>query len=133
MKTNDNELNRQLTKGYIRLFCAVNGEPTATFKDMEDLTESQLEELRQVLVSLNPREEKILDMRFGLKDGQNVSLEEISRELRLTRERVRYIEEKALRKLRHPYRNACLRQIFTQATAGKNTTHDEPDKQSQSN
>ena len=62
------------------------------------------ERLREVLYSLNPREREVLDMRFGLKDGVARTLEEVGREFNVTRERIRQIEAKALRKLRHPSR-----------------------------
>ena len=60
------------------------------------------ERLHEVLCSLNEREREVLTMRFGLKDGVQHTLEEISRELNVSRERIRQIEAKALRKLRHP-------------------------------
>ena len=62
------------------------------------------ERLREVLYSLNPREREVLDMRFGLKDGVARTLEEVGKEFNVTRERIRQIEAKALRKLRHPSR-----------------------------
>ena len=66
-------------------------------------------ELDGVLKSLTPREEKVLEMRFGLQDGRSRTLEEVGREFHVTRERVRQIEAKALRKLRHPSRSRRLR------------------------
>ena len=62
------------------------------------------ERLREVLYSLNEREREVLDMRYGLKDGVARTLEEVGREFNVTRERIRQIEAKALRKLRHPSR-----------------------------
>ena len=72
----------------------------------EDATAFTLlkERLHEVLCSLNEREREVLTMRFGLKDGVQHTLEEISRELNVSRERIRQIEAKALRKLRHPSR-----------------------------
>jgi RNA polymerase primary sigma factor len=66
-------------------------------------------ELEVVLKSLTPREEKVLEMRFGLEDGHARTLEEVGKEFNVTRERIRQIEAKALRKLRHPSRSKRLR------------------------
>jgi len=63
----------------------------------------------EVLDTLNPRERKVLELRFGLKDGRSRTLEEVGREFGVTRERIRQIEAKALRKLRHPSRSKRLR------------------------
>ena len=62
-----------------------------------------------VLKSLTPREERVIALRFGLEDGRAWTLEELGREFNVTRERVRQIEAKALRKLRHPSRAKRLR------------------------
>ena len=63
----------------------------------------------QVLQSLSPREGKVIEMRFGLEDGKEHTLEEVGQCFELTRERVRQIEAKALRKLRHPSRSRRLK------------------------
>ena len=67
------------------------------------------EHTAQVLRTLNPREEKIIRMRFGLEDGSEHTLEEVGQSFQVTRERIRQIEGKALRKLRHPSRSHRLR------------------------
>ena len=67
------------------------------------------EQLQEVLGTLNPREQKVLEMRFGLRDGRNRTLEEVGKQFGVTRERIRQIEAKALRKLRHPSRAKKLR------------------------
>ena len=66
-------------------------------------------ELMSVLKSLTPREERVITLRFGLEDGQARTLEELGKEFNVTRERIRQIEAKALRKLRHPSRAKRLR------------------------
>jgi RNA polymerase primary sigma factor len=70
------------------------------------------EELYEILESLNERERNVLEMRFGLKDGESHTLEEVGRAFGVTRERVRQIESKALRKLRHPGRSRRLRDFL---------------------
>ena len=67
------------------------------------------EQLEDVMSTLTPREEKVLKLRFGLEDGKARTLEEVGREFQVTRERIRQIEAKALRKLRHPSRSKKLR------------------------
>ncbi|MCI1944093.1 RNA polymerase sigma factor RpoD [Clostridium luticellarii] len=67
------------------------------------------EQLINVLDTLTPREEKVLRLRFGLDDGRARTLEEVGREFNVTRERIRQIEAKALRKLRHPSRSKKLK------------------------
>ncbi len=67
------------------------------------------EQLMAVLKTLTPREEKVLRLRFGLDDGRTRTLEEVGREFNVTRERIRQIEAKALRKLRHPSRSKKLK------------------------
>lgn len=67
------------------------------------------EQLNEVLDTLTPREEKVLRLRFGLKDGRSRTLEEVGKEFNVTRERIRQIEAKALRKLRHPSRSKILK------------------------
>ncbi len=62
------------------------------------------EEINEVLKSLDPRERRVLELRFGLKDGQSRTQEEVSKQFNLTRQRIHQIEAKALRKLRHPSR-----------------------------
>ena len=70
------------------------------------------EQLSTVLGSLTPREEKVLRLRFGLEDGRPRTLEEVGHEFEVTRERIRQIEAKALRKLRHPSRSKKLRDFL---------------------
>lgn len=78
----------------------------------EDRVESSLlrDDLEHVVNSLTPRERDIVRMRYGLDDGRAKTLEEIGRVFAVTKERVRQIETKALRKLRHPYRSAVLKE-----------------------
>ena len=67
------------------------------------------EQLEDVMNTLTPREAKVLKLRFGLEDGKSRTLEEVGKEFQVTRERIRQIEAKALRKLRHPSRSKKLR------------------------
>jgi RNA polymerase primary sigma factor len=71
------------------------------------------DQLEKVLSTLTPREARILRLRFGLVDGRNYTLEEIGQKYGLTRERIRQIEHKALRRLRHPRRSRQLRGFLT--------------------
>jgi len=65
-----------------------------------------------VLSTLTDRERRVLQLRFGLEDGRSRTLEEVGREFGVTRERIRQIEAKALRKLRHPTRSRKLRDFL---------------------
>ena len=67
------------------------------------------ERVDQVLSTLSPREARILRLRFGLENGHPYTLEEVGHKFGLTRERIRQIEGKALRRLRHPFRARLLR------------------------
>ena len=70
------------------------------------------EQLMTVLDTLTPREKKVLELRFGIVDGRTRTLEEVGKEFNVTRERIRQIEAKALRKLRHPSRSKKLRDFL---------------------
>ncbi len=70
------------------------------------------EQLVEVLGTLTPREAKVLELRFGLRDGRQRTLEEVGKEFDVTRERIRQIESKALRKLRHPSRSRKLKDFL---------------------
>jgi len=70
------------------------------------------EQLTEVLSTLTPREEKVLRLRFGIEDGRTRTLEEVGKEFNVTRERIRQIEAKALRKLRHPSRSKKLKDFL---------------------
>jgi len=63
--------------------------------------------------TLTPREARVLKLRFGLEDGRTRTLEEVGREFMVTRERIRQIEAKALRKLRHPSRSKKLKDFMS--------------------
>jgi len=67
------------------------------------------EQIKDVLGTLTPREQRILQLRFGLEDGRSRTLEEAGKEFNVTRERIRQIEAKALSKLRHPSRSRKLK------------------------
>ena len=70
------------------------------------------EQLDEVLGTLTEREQKVLRLRFGLKDGRARTLEEVGKEFNVTRERIRQIEAKALRKLRNPVRSKRIRDFL---------------------
>ena len=76
-----------------------------------DVASKQLlkEQIEDVLFTLTPREQRVLQLRFGLEDGRSRTLEEVGREFAVTRERIRQIEAKALRKMRHPSRSRKLK------------------------
>jgi RNA polymerase primary sigma factor len=82
----------------------------------DDTTSNQLlkEEIAKILSELNPREQRVLVLRFGIEDGRSRTLEEVGREFNVTRERIRQIEAKAIRKLRHPSRSRRLRDYLQQ-------------------
>ena len=71
------------------------------------------EQLEEVMSTLSPREAKVLKLRFGLEDGKARTLEEVGKEFKVTRERIRQIEAKALRKLRHPSRSKKLKDYMS--------------------
>ena len=76
---------------------------------VECATENMLrEQLAEIIDTLTPREQKVIKMRYGLEDGHTRTLEEVGKEFNVTRERIRQIEAKALRKLRHPSRSKKL-------------------------
>lgn len=84
----------------------------AASPDCLALNQSLSEQMRLTLSTLTPREEKILRMRFGIGEQTDYTLEEIGKSFMLTRERIRQIEAKAIRKLKHPLRNARLKAFF---------------------
>ena len=72
------------------------------------------EQTRKVLATLTPREEQILRLRFGIGEKSDYTLEEVGQRFQVTRERIRQIEAKALRKLKHPSRSRKLRSFLDQ-------------------
>ncbi|MBI2641502.1 RNA polymerase sigma factor RpoD [Candidatus Roizmanbacteria bacterium] len=90
-------------------FVADQNQPTLYDKVSRELLKDALS---KVLDTLSPRERKVLIMRFGLEDGKSKTLEEVGREFRVTRERIRQIEAKAIRKLKHPTRARKLKDFL---------------------
>ena len=84
--------------------------PTPTESAYQNLLRDKIEE---VLTTLSPREARILRLRFGLQNGRSYTLEEVGQKFGLTRERIRQIEGKALRRLRHPRRSRQLRDYLS--------------------
>ena len=72
------------------------------------------DEISEVLLTLTEREEKVIRLRFGLEDGKSRTLEEVGQMFGVTRERIRQIEAKALRKLRHPSRSRKLKDYMVE-------------------
>ena len=77
-----------------------------------DIPKAKRSELMEVLDTLTDREQKVLRLRFGLDDGRPRTLEEVGKEFNVTRERIRQIEAKALRKLRNPVRSKRIRDFL---------------------
>ena len=89
----------------------IEEEKTAT--PSESVASTMLkEQLMEILGTLTPREERVLQLRYGIKDGKPRTLEEVGKEFNVTRERIRQIEAKALRKLRHPSRSKRLKDFL---------------------
>ncbi len=89
----------------------IEDEKTAT--PSESVASTMLkEQLMEILGTLTPREERVLQLRYGIKDGKPRTLEEVGKEFNVTRERIRQIEAKALRKLRHPSRSKRLKDFL---------------------
>ena len=102
------------------------------FSPADSVANSDLKErVREVLKTLTPREEKVLKMRFGIDVASEHTLEEVGKDFAVTRERIRQIEVKALRKLRHPSRSKKLQSFFdkeftfTQEDVGEDDVNDE--------
>ncbi len=89
--------------------------PAEGGSDPADLANAALmrDQLKKVLETLTPREKRVLELRYGLEDGRSRTLEEVGQEFNVTRERIRQIEAKALRKLRHPRRGGLLQDFLT--------------------
>src|SRR5579875_3398176 len=85
--------------------------PDETTPTPSDVIERDMlrQEVRRVLDGLNPRERQVIELRFGLVDDHDYTLEEVGKRLKVTRERVRQIEERAIRKLRHPQASRILK------------------------
>jgi len=77
--------------------------------DEASINANLAEQVRKVLATLTPREEKVLRMRFGIGERSDHTLEEVGKKFRVTRERIRQIEAKALKKLRHSTRTSKLK------------------------
>ena len=103
------KLARHLERPYTLDFIEDQGAMAPSDAASHQLLKEQVED---VLDSLTGRERRVLQLRFGLEDGRSRTLEEVGREFGVTRERIRQIEAKALRKLRHPSR-ARLLKAFT--------------------
>ena len=95
-------------------FTAPNTSSTPIANGIEYATQSLLrEQLLAVIDTLTPREQEVIRQRYGLLDGKQKTLEEVGKEFSVTRERIRQIEAKALRKLRHPSRSRKLKDYLS--------------------
>jgi RNA polymerase primary sigma factor len=103
-------------------------ESDSDFSPSDTVTNNDLKErVREVLKSLTPREEKVLKMRFGIDVASEHTLEEVGKDFSVTRERIRQIEVKALRKLRHPSRSKKLKTFFEKEFDQEFFDDNEPD------
>lgn len=110
-------LERDIVRSFVNILdicqqhtsCNPSQELSLTSNAERRLTEPGIQDINKVLLALTPSERRVIHLRFGLEDGTSHTLEEIGRKLDLTRERIRQIEVKALRKLRHPSRSRKLR------------------------
>ena len=103
-------------------------ESDTDFSPSDTVTNNDLKErVREVLKSLTPREEKVLKMRFGIDVASEHTLEEVGKDFSVTRERIRQIEVKALRKLRHPSRSKKLKTFFEKEFDQEFLDDNEPD------
>lgn len=91
------------TTGYIKLLRSIFGRTAP-----KEIDSSSVSVIKQVLATLTPKEERLLRLRFGLDDGRARTVASVGDDFELTRERVRQIQDKALRKLRHPSRSGRL-------------------------
>lgn len=130
----------KISKEPISLETPVGDSEDATIKDFienenefspsETIANTDLKErVREVLKSLTPREEKVLKMRFGIDVASEHTLEEVGKDFSVTRERIRQIEVKALRKLRHPSRSKKLLSFFEKELSGELYEDEELDYQ----
>ena len=90
------------------------GIPTDIEDQIASINEILKEEIKNVLMTLQDREQEVLELRFGLVDGTSHTLEEVGKKFNVTRERIRQIEAKALRKLRHPSRAKKLKDFLSE-------------------
>ena len=88
------------------------GDAKSAVSDAKERAKNLSEQLISILDTLTPREEKVIRLRYGIDDGKPRTLEEVGREFNVTRERIRQIEAKALRKLRHPSRSKKLKDFL---------------------
>jgi len=87
-------------------------EDKSSVNPQDAVIHGDLQQTRRVLATLAPREERVLKMRFGIGERANHTLEEVGQDFDVTRERIRQIEAKALRKLRHPSRSRLLKSFM---------------------
>ena len=104
-----------------------SSEPEAPIQIDEAINQSELQQVIQnALSTLAPRERKVLELRFGLEDGCSRTLEETGREFHVANERIRQIEAKALRKLRHPSRSNGLKPFIELSSGGASASRPSP-------
>jgi RNA polymerase sigma factor (sigma-70 family) len=112
MKLRTNSVERELSKEAVQIALQSDAKSLLGIPYEEAFNKEEVELVKDVVDSLTPREVKVLSLRFGLDDEEELTLEETAKRFNYTRERIRQIEAKALRKMRHPSRSDKLKHLL---------------------